>query len=81
MFDTSDARRPCGDDMCTGLLADDDRCGTCGRITHDAVPNEIALAVGVESPAACDERVLCGDEMCTGLIGEDARCGTCGRAG
>jgi hypothetical protein len=89
MFDP-DERTPCPDDLCTGILDTDGRCGTCGRAGDGTVvpPTTASLddAAPAEpsddgsAPSEPDERVPCPDDMCTGLVGSDGRCGTCGRA-
>lgn len=44
MSDVFEERVLCDDGMCTGVVARDGRCGTCGRL-HELAPNDDAHAL------------------------------------
>lgn len=89
-FDFED-RVPCTDDLCTGIVGPDGRCGTCGRSAdanadtatqnRDEPPIQATdrYSDGENNENEHIDRVPCADEMCTGILGSDGRCGTCGR--
>ena len=91
--DRNDDREPCPDDLCTGIIGEDGRCGVCGRRREGGPPKEAPRRAPEEAeagdaeveivagePGDEEERVPCPDELCTGIIGGDGRCGVCGRS-
>jgi hypothetical protein len=62
-------RRPCPDEMCTGILGPDGRCGTCGRTAGNGA-DPPAVDRGDDEPCDCghehdggdDEPCDCGHE-------------------
>ena len=49
--DRNEDREPCPDDLCTGIIGDDGRCGVCGRLREGRPPREASRRAPEEAEA------------------------------
>lgn len=61
MSDVFEERVLFDDGMCTGVVARDGRCGTCGRL-HELAPNDDAHALNAANDAATNDEATNDDD-------------------
>lgn len=82
-------RELCADELCTGIIGPDGRCGVCGKTKQEIMMSGREVSSGEDDADATagdggddvqmEDRIVCPDELCTGIIGKDGRCGVCGK--
>ncbi len=71
MSDVFEERVLCDDGMCTGVVARDGRCGTCGRL-HELAPNDDAHVLGAAHDAATNDAATNDEATNDGAANDEA---------